>query len=139
MNAFPPDDVHLDKPYLSVYWDREHRCVYAAFKSFATSVEFRDGTMKIIDAIRARRTTALISDNRKLEGVSDADQGWIQDTWVPLAEAAGLKRIAVVLAHQGLGKFVSEQIISRFTKEDFVTRTFDTLDAANKWIVSDKP
>jgi hypothetical protein len=138
MNAFPPDDVHLDERYLSIYWDREHRCVYAAFKSFATSVEFREGTMKIIEAIRARRAAALISDNRKLEGVSDADQGWIQDTWVPLAEAAGLKRIAVVLAHQGLGKFVSEQIISRFTEKDFVTRTFDTLAAANKWIVSDK-
>jgi len=56
-----------------------------------------------------------------------------------LAEAAGLKRIAVVLAHQGLGKFVSQQIISRFTEKEFVTRTFDTLDAANKWVASGKP
>ena len=139
MNMFPPDDVHLDERYLSIYWDREHRCVYAAFKSFATSVEFREGTMKIIEAIRARHAVALISDNRKLEGVSDSDQGWIQNTWVPLAEAAGLKRIAVVLAPQGLGKFVSEQIISRFTTKDFVTRTFDTVAAANTWVVSGKP
>ena len=134
-----PDDVYLDERYLLIRWDSDHGCVYAAFKSFATSVEFRDGAMKIIEAIRARRTAALISDNRKLEGVSDADQGWIQDTWVPLAEAAGLKRVAVVLAHSGLGKFVSEQILSRLTKEDFVTRTFDTLAAANKWVVTDKP
>jgi hypothetical protein len=132
------DDVYLDEPYLLIRWDFDHGCVYAAFKSFATSVEFRVGTMKIIEAIRARHATTLISDNRKLEGVSDADQGWIQDTWVPLAEAAGLKRIAVVLAHQGLGKFVSQQIISRFTENEFVTRTFDTLDAANKWVVSGK-
>jgi hypothetical protein len=133
------DDVYLDESYLLIRWDSDHGCVYAAFRSFATSLEFREGTMKIIEAIRARHARSLISDNRKLEGVSDADQGWIQDTWVPLAEAAGLKRIAVVLAHQGLGKFVSQQIISRFTENEFVTRTFETLDAANKWVVSGKP
>jgi hypothetical protein len=129
----------MDEPYLFIRWDRDHTCVYAAFKSFATSVEFRAGTMKIIDAISDRQAVALVSDNRKLEGISDSDQLWIRDTWTPMAEAAGVKRVAVVLAHEGLGKFVSEAIIRQLGDTEFLTRTFDSLPAANKWIAADKP
>jgi hypothetical protein len=133
------DDVYLDEPYLFIRWNDEHRSIYAIFKSFTTSVEFREGLMKIIDAIKDRRAIALVSDNRKLEGVSDFDQLWIRDTWVPMAEAAGLKRVAVVLAHQGLGKFVSESIIRQIGKTAYVTRTFDSLPEANAWVAGSKP
>jgi hypothetical protein len=133
------DEVYFDEPYLFVRWDQDHKCVYAAFKTFATSVELRAGTMKIIDAIQDRHAVAFISDNRKMEGISDSDQLWIRETWVPKAQKAGLKRIAVVLAHQGLGKFVSEEMIRDFGDTAFTTRTFDSLPEANKWVSGDKP
>jgi hypothetical protein len=128
------DEVYLDEPWLSVIWDRERQCVYAKFKAFANSAEFRAGTMTILDAIRARNATALISDNRKLEGVAAEDQLWIRDTWTGLALAAGLKRIAVVLAHSGLGKFASEEILSQMGDTVFATHTFESLPEAMRWI-----
>jgi hypothetical protein len=139
MSTSRSDDVYMDEPYLFIRWDREHKCVYVAFKSFATSVEFRAGTIKVIEAIQDRHAVALVSDNRKLEGISDSDQLWLRDTWTPMAEAAGIKRVAVVLAHQGLGKFVSELIISNLGETEFVTRTFESLSDANTWVASDKP
>jgi hypothetical protein len=131
-----PDEVYADAPYMSIRSDRQRNCVIAEFRGFATSAEFRAGTMKILDAIKERRVDSLISDNRKLEVVTDADQMWIRDAWVPLAVAAGLKRIAVVLAKQGLGKFASQEIISQFPDSTFVTRTFDSLDEAKKWVAT---
>lgn len=129
-----PDEVYADAPYMSIWSDPQNKCVVAEFKAFATSAEFRRGTMKILDAIRERRADTLISDNRKLEVVTDADQMWIRDTWVPTAVAAGLRRIAVVLAKQGLGKFASQEIISQFPDSTFVTRTFESLEEARKWV-----
>ena len=41
-----------------------------------------------------------------------------------MAVSAGLERIAVVLAHHGLGKTASENIITRFGKTEFMMRTF---------------
>ena len=108
--------------------------MYAEFKSFANSDEFRTGTMAILDLLRDRRAVLLISDNRKLEGVSEHDQLWIRDTWMPMAVVAGLQRIAVVLARSGLGRIASEEIISESVGKAFVTRTFDTADAAREWI-----
>jgi hypothetical protein len=134
MTAPRPGDVHLDEPWLSVHWDGEHRCVHAEFKGFANSAEFRAGTEKILDAIRVRGARALVSDNRGLEGVTQSDQLWLRDTWMPEAVAVGIGRIAVVLAHHGLGKIASEDIISRFGKTEFVTRTFDSVPDALKWV-----
>jgi hypothetical protein len=135
--ASPPDDeVFLDERWLSIVWDRRRRCVRAQFRGFATSSEFRSGTMKILDVIRAKRVDLLISDNRSLEGVTPADRLWIRDSWIPKAVAAGLKRIAVVVARQGLGKLASEEIISQSVGRVFATRTFDSIEAAKEWIAS---
>jgi hypothetical protein len=127
-------DVYLDEPWLSIRWDRAHDCVHAEFKSFANSSELRAGTTAILQAIRDRKASALISDNRRLEGVTDLDQLWLRDSWVPLAVAAGIQRIAVVVARRGLGKLASEAIISKFGKTAFETRTFEALDDALKWV-----
>jgi hypothetical protein len=129
----------MNEPWLSVHWDREHGCVLAEFKGFANSTEFRAGTEKILDAIRVRRARALVSDNRRLEGVTESDQLWLRDTWMPEAVAAGIGRIAVVLAHHGLGKIASEDIISRFGKTEFVTRTFDSVPEALNWVSRVQP
>ena len=134
MTSSPSHDVYLDEPWLSIRWDRAHKCVYAEFKSFANSSELRTGTTQILEAIRDRKASALISDNRRLEGVTDLDQLWLRDSWVPLAVAAGIQRIAVVVAPRGLGKVATEAIIRKFGKTAFETRTFEALDDAIKWV-----
>jgi hypothetical protein len=91
--------------------------------------------MKIIDAIRDRRAASFVSDNRRLESVTNEDQLWIRDTWTPLAVAVGLKRIAVVLASRGLGKIASEAVLSQIGKTAFVTHTFGTPSEAIEWVV----
>ena len=115
-------------------WDGEHNCIYLEFKGFATSAEFRAGTMMVIEAIRERNASSLISDNRRLEVVSNEDQLWLRDTLIPQAAASGMKRAALVVANQGLGKFASQEILNRLPNGLFVTRTFDSLDEAKKWI-----
>ncbi len=133
VSPYSAGDIQLDEPWLFITWDRACRCVYAEFKAFANSAEFRDGTAKILDAIRQRHAVALVSDNRRLEGVAAHDQLWIRDTWVPLAMAAGLTRIAVVVAPNGLGKIASEEILAEVASSKFATRMFDSLPAAMSW------
>jgi len=129
-----PDDVHANESWVSIHWDRERGCIHADWKGYANSVEFRASTMKILEAIRERSAGGLVSDNRRLEGVTERDQLWLRDSWVPEAVTAGVRRIAVILPHHGLGKVASEEIISRFGKTEFVTRTFESLDEGKAWV-----
>jgi hypothetical protein len=128
-------DVYADDPWVSIRWDREHASVFSEWKGFANSAELRAGMMKIIDVIRDHHAASFVSDNQKLEVVANADQLWIRDSWTPLAVAAGLKRIAVVLAPRGLGKIASEAVLSQIGKTAFVTNTFGTVSEAIAWVL----
>ena len=134
MGPSSPGDVYVDEPWLRIGWDRQHKCVHAEFKSFANSSDFREGCTQILELIRARNASALISDNRRLEGVTNLDQLWLRDSWLPMAVEAGIQRIAVVVAPRGLGKVASEAIISKFGKTAFETRMFESLPDALNWV-----
>jgi hypothetical protein len=125
--------VFAEEPWLSIQSDHAQHVVYAEWKGFANSAEFRAGSTKILDAIRDAFAASLISDNRRLEGVTDQDQLWVRDTWTPLAVASGLKRIAAVVAHHGLGKIATQQILSQVGMAAFATRTFTTVSEAMEW------
>ena len=133
MSPSTRDETFSDDRWLRIQWDPEHRVIYAEWKAFANSSEFRASTTKILDAIRARSADSFVSDNRRLEGVADQDQLWLRDTWVPLAVASGVKRIAVVVPHHGLGKIASEEILGRIEMAAFATRTFTTVSEATEW------
>ena len=90
--------------------------------------------MATLDAIRDKNASSLVSDTRRLEVVANEDQLWMRDTWVPLAVAAGLKRIALVVAHHGLGKFAVQEIVSHVGPTKFVMRSFDSLPEALGWV-----
>ena len=132
--SIPYDEgVYLDKPWLVIRWDADHRYVLAAFKSFANSSEFRIGCQTILTAIEERKAESLISDNRRLEGVTAEDQLWLRDTWFPLAATTSLTRIATVLAPRGLGRIASEEIIRRADTQ-LIIRTFDSMPDAVEWV-----
>ena len=139
MSAPHVDAIYADEPWLTIRWESQHRCVNAEWKGFANSAQFRDGTLKILEALRDKHAALLISDNRRLEGVVGEDQLWLRDTWVPVAVAAGLRRIGVVVARQGFGKIASNEIVGKFGKTAFLTRMFESVDEATKWLVDTKP
>jgi hypothetical protein len=139
----PTEIVYVDEPYLSICWRAGSQCLHQEWKGFANSVEFRSGQTRLLAAIENSCTTALVSDTRKLELITTEDQLWIRDTWLPLAAAAGLKRIALLVAHRGLGKFaldeMQKQVRSQVESQAgadpsaFVSREFDSVDEATKW------
>ena len=128
------DGAFGDERWLSIQRDRQHNCVYAEWRGFANSREFRASLTRILEAIRESNSPSLVSDNRRLEGVANEDQLWIRDTWTPLAVASGLKRIAVVVPHHGLGKIASEEILGQVGMTAFATRTFTTVSEATEWV-----
>jgi len=134
VSASPGDDVFVDKPWLFMRWDHEHGGIFAEWKAFATSEEFRGALTKVIEVIRDRRAVCFINDTRKLELITDEDQRWILETWTPLAVAAGLKRIAIVIAHTGLSKMAVETMFKEQASARVESRTFDSLPDAMQWV-----
>lgn len=125
---------YVNEPYLSIRWDGVHRHVFSEWKAFANSDELRAGLLKGIKAIRDHGAVAYVSDARKVKVIVHADQKWIRDSWLPLAMAAGLKRIAFVTAPTGLGKLTIEDVSGLVGENGLQSRTFDSMVAARHWI-----
>jgi hypothetical protein len=115
-------------------WDEAHKTVNADWIGFFNTVEFRAAATKLVEEIKANRATSTVCDIQKLEVVIHTDQLWIRDTWVPLALASGLKRIAVVVALRGLAKFAADAMIRLIGRTGIETRLFKSFDDAMKWV-----
>jgi hypothetical protein len=74
-----------------------------------------------------------VSDARKVKVIVHEDQKWILDKWMPLAQQAGLKRLAFVTAPTGLGKLTVEDVSDLVDHNELQSRTFDSMSAARQW------
>ncbi len=131
----PSDGVYVDEPWLLMRWDAGHKAVHSEWRAFANSAELRAGLLRGVDAIRDHRAVAYLTDTRKVKVIVEADQAWINQTWLPLAIDAGLKRVAVVTAAHGLGKLTVEDVVESTDDQGVLqTRIFDSIGAAWEWI-----
>jgi hypothetical protein len=137
LDALRFNEVFADDPWVTIRLDRDRRCLHTEWKGFANSIEYRAGITKVLDAVRETHATSLLADTRALELVSTEDQLWIRDTWVPLVAAAGLKRIALVVATRGLGRFAVESMNAQVGDKVFVRATFESMAEATAWLVAD--
>jgi len=132
----PIDGIYVDQPWLLMRWDQAHAVVHSEWRAFANTAELRAGLLRGIEAIKDHQARAYLTDTRKVKVVVHEDQEWIKKTWLPLAIEAGLKRIAVVIATTGLGRLTVEEVVGLTDDQGLVSRTFDSADAAWRWIAS---
>jgi hypothetical protein len=127
------DETYLDKPYLSIRWRGAQQILYAEWKGFATSPEFRAALTTGLRAIRERHVFGYVSDAHKAKLFLPEDEKWAMDVWLPQAVAAGLKRMAMVTAEAGLGKVIIEHVAHEIDNHGLSMRTFDSVAAATVW------
>lgn len=130
----PEDEVFLDEPWASVWWDSSRHCVHTEWKAFASTTEFRAALMRALDAIREKKAIAYVGDGRKVKVIVQEDQKWVSEVWVPLARAAGLKRAAIVTAPTGLGKVTVDEAVKMVDDRGVLMHTFESVAAAHSWI-----
>jgi hypothetical protein len=128
------DDIYVDEPWLLMKWDSENNCVHSVWKGFANSAEFRAALMKGLQAVRDHHATGYVSDTRMIKVIVHEDQRWANETVIPAMAAAGLRRMAMVIAHSGLGKITVEEIVKMVDNKPMLMRTFNAVTPALKWV-----
>lgn len=130
------DEIYLDTPYISIRWRGVPQVLYAEWKGYATSAEFRAALLTGVRAIRERHVTAYISDARKAKLILPEDERWGREVWLPQAVAAGLKRMAIVTATAGLGKMAYDDAAKDIDSHGISMRTFDSVATATTWALT---
>lgn len=105
-------------------------------EGFATSAEFRAALLKGVQAIRDHHVVGYVSDARKAKVFVAEDLKWVSEVWLPQAVSAGLKRMAMVTADEGLGKSIIEDIPKQIDSHGLSMRKFNSVAAATVWVQS---
>jgi hypothetical protein len=130
------DQIYLDEPYLSIRWRSVPQILFAEWKGFATSAEFRAALLKGVQAIRDHHVVGYVSDARKAKVFVAEDLQWVSEVWLPQAVSAGLKRMAMVTADEGLGKSIIEDIAKQIDSHGLAMRKFNSVASATVWAQS---
>jgi hypothetical protein len=130
------DRIYLDEPYLSIRWRAVPKVLYAEWRGFATSAEFRAALLTGVRAMRECQATGYVSDARKAKAILPADEKWAREVWLPQAVAAGLRRMAVVTAPTGLAKVEYDDAATDMDSHGLSMRTFDSVERAMVWAQS---
>jgi hypothetical protein len=137
------DEIYLDEPYLSIRWRGSQQILYAEWKGFATSAEFRAALLTGVRAMRERHVLGYVSDARKAKVILPEDEKWGREVWLPQAVAAGLRRMAVVTAGAGIAKVEYDDAATAMDSHGLSMRTFESVAAATVWaqtgLVEPKP
>lgn len=134
--ATEQDETYLDAPYLSIRWRAIPQILYAEWKGFATSTEFRSALLLGLRAIREHHVRGYVSDARKAKVVTPEDRKWVAEVWLPGAVAAGLQRMAMVTPEAGLGKSIVEEIVKDIDQHGISMRKFDSVTTATMWALT---
>ena len=130
------DQTYLDAPYLSIRWRSVPQILYAEWKGYATSAEFRAALLKGVQAMREHHVVGYVSDARKAKVFVAEDLRWVSEVWLPQAVKAGLKRMAMVTAEEGLGKALIEDVAKEIDNHGLSMRRFNSVAAATVWAQS---
>lgn len=130
------DEVYLDEPYISIRWRSTPQFLYAEWKGFATSAEFRSALLTGVRAMREHHVVSYVSDGRKAKLMLPEDEKWAREVWWPQAVAAGLKRMAIVTAPTGLSKMAYDDAAHEMNSGGLSMRTFESVAEATTWALT---
>jgi hypothetical protein len=135
VNTIPKGDkVYADQPYVSIRWVSDGGWVLVVWKEWADSAEYRAAHETILMAIRENHASKNLIDATQSKVVSDSDQRWLIDNWIPRAVAAGRRSTAVVMPRSALGRTISENIDKAAPSDVTQVEYFDTAAEAAAWL-----
>jgi hypothetical protein len=128
------DKVYADEPNVSIRWVSEGGWVHVQWKAWADSAEYRAAHETILLAIRENHASKNLIDATHARVVSESDQKWLIDNWIPRAVAAGRRSTAVVMPRSALGRTISENIDKGTHSNLNTVEYFETATEAAAWL-----
>lgn len=128
------DEVYADTAYVSVRWVGDGGWVLVEWKEWANSAEYRATHETILVALRENHASKNLIDATLARVVSDDDQRWLMDSWIPRAVAAGRRSTAIVIPRSALARTISENIDKRPRPNLTRVEYFQTAEEAAAWL-----
>lgn len=128
-------ETYFDRAYATVEYRPDKNLVSAEMTEYAEGDKYREYMNTVIDAVEDTRCSNVLADTREHPTINQSDQEWSQKTWGPNAEAAGVKRVAV-LAPESIVSKMSIESVTEGAEGGIDRQWFEEYEDAVNWLQS---
>lgn len=132
-------DIYVDTAYGIVGWDAENKIIYIIWKGYVAGEPYRHVMNQISITLKKHKATKLLADLRKMKAITQDDQNWVNNLWLPDIKAAGLLHTAMVLPESAIAMLSLNRMMDRSgSRADLEgdTAHFASMDEAIAWLKS---
>lgn len=123
-----------DKNWL-IEWDEIRKWVKVDMIGFVQGEAHRNGSMKVVELLKQKKATKILTDTRQAKVLGLAEQKWVNEVWVPMMKAAGMRYTATVLPQNVIAQMSINAIAkTNKTVTDLENAYFGTIEEAQDWL-----
>lgn len=123
-----------DKNWL-IEWDEIRKWIKIDMIGFVQGEAHRNGSMKVVELMKQKKATKILTDTRQAKVLGLAEQKWVNEVWVPMMKAAGMRYTATVLPQNVIAQMSINAIAkTNKTVADLENAYFGTIEEAQDWL-----
>lgn len=109
-------------------------CIKVKWKGLPPSDEFRKGCNIVLEFMRKHNITKVLTDNTEAKVFAVEDQKWLNEEWLPRAQAIGYSCSAVLLPNDPFITFAVKNIVAKRDPKKFKSKFFTDEREALNWL-----
>src|SRR4051812_23092815 len=117
-----------------IYTEKLNDYVTMEWNGYANSMEFREGTEKMLSELIRHRANKVLGDIRNMVLISREDQFWLLEEFLPKAIKNGFKAIALVRPVHYFNKVAVETVAYKVNQEKLRIKFFNNVEEAREWL-----
>ena len=117
-----------------IYFEPASDCVIMEWDGYSSSHEFRDGTELMLNILIKHNSSKVIANIKGMTLISQDDQQWMNNTFLPRAIQFGMKYVAITKPDSYFNKVAVESISYKVDKNKLAIGFFDNLPEAREWL-----
>jgi hypothetical protein len=126
--------MSTDTNVYHIYYDPQNAYVVMEWDGYATTVQFKEGTEKMLEVLVANKAGKVLADIKDMDIIGMEDQRWIESVFLPRAIEQGFKAIALIKPTSYFNRVAVESISYKVANEKLQIGIFDNIEEAKVWL-----
>ncbi|MFO0578174.1 MAG: STAS/SEC14 domain-containing protein [Polyangia bacterium] len=126
--------IVYDSHWLTIRWDESLKATHFEVKGYAESEEFRAGMGQLLALCQRKRNSRYLADTRLMAAVTQSDQRWVNEVYVPAMIAAGVRYQAVIMPKSAVARLSAKYVLAKINEVTLTTNYFDDVETARAWL-----
>jgi hypothetical protein len=136
--------VYYQDEHYQIDWEETGKFVKLTIRGFIQGSARQAAMLKVLELIKQKGATKLLSDNRQGKVIGLEDQKWLVEVWWPQVIAAGLRYSAVALSQDAVAQLSYKKMTGQASggaqplASAIESRNFSEVSEAEKWLRTKK-